>query len=1260
MGQVSTGQGLEPTAIFKGDLKCELDTRISLLPEHLYTARKVARESCTPTELRVRSADYLKPGSYCLTDDDRLAVSEGETLRVLEGTLPATTERRIRGMICIRNAARHLLNMQSTPVEDSALLPYRAALNGAYDRFALQHGCLHARANIRAFRSDPDLPLMLSLEYYDEETRTASKTEIFSRRTVGPARKIERCETPEEALEVSLHERASVDVGLMAQLLGRPESAFIPHLAERGLIFRDPESGQWETADAYLGGNVRRKLEAAQAAGPAYAANVTALTAVIPADLGPGEIGARIGSTWIPTRDYAAFLDHLLECSGSTVEFSSVVGTWEVQVPEHTKHSVVATQTYGTKRVPASTLFLQALNLQLPTVRDRDPHTERYMVNKPETVAARERQQQLREAFREWLFSDPARTARLVRCYNDTFNAIRVRTFDGSALRLPGYSNVYELHPHQKDGAWRIITSPLSTLLAHAVGAGKTLAMICAGMELRRLGFVRKPAYVVPNNMLEQFTAEFVRAYPNANVLMASKEDLLGDKRRTLLSRIATGDWDAVLLTHPSYERIKMSDRAMRGFIKEQIREIVAALREYGERRRGNRIVKELERAKKNWTERLERFSAVDKKDPLIDFEQLGIDFLFIDEAHYFKNLYRLTKIHCVAGLPNTNSERAFDMFVKTRHIMALHEDQWGVVFATGTPITNSIAECWTMQRYLQPKTLQAHQVEQFDAWAGNFGEAVTALELSPEGRGYRMHTRFARFVNLPELRNLFGEVADIRTAQMLKLPVPRHEVITVAAKAIPQLKAFVQTLVLRAEAIHNGGVPLREDNMLKVTTAGRKAALDLRLIDPTIPVAPGSKVSLCVNQVHEIWQRTASSRATQLVFCDLGTPKRDGRFSVYEDFRDQLIARGVPAKEIAFVQDATSDVAKAALFKSVREGRIRVLLGSTVKLGVGNNVQTLLVAIHHLDFPWRPADLEQRDGRILRQGNTHEEVWIYRYVTEGSFDAYLWQTLEGKVRYVVQFMHGDPGLRAAEDVELVALTYAEVKAIASGNPLVLEKAGIDAEVSKLTLFKSQWMNQRWENQREIAWLPGRIASTRQWLADLEADVQGRHNIRGGHFAIEINSKSYLERSAAGAVLRAYYLDARALTQALGATGRAQELAVGQFAGFTLMLSIAPLCTPRFVLLNRRRYMSAHAEPAEDIIRELEAVLSDLERSITIRREELAREEKLLSDLERELGKPFEKEGRLTEMLERQGAINALLDLDKNAAETMALDAEAA
>lgn len=1228
------GYGKSTGCVFEGDnLAEELARRVEMIPQGIYTSYEEDVDNGTIVRMSLDKPE--RPG-FRVIDGKVYEISWPEALIY---KAPQKTLERIKGMVDIRDAARKLIKAQTETEDDAVLDVYRVALNAAYDAFVAKHGYLHAKANKAAFKADPDLPLLLSLERWDEESQTAEKADIFYRRTVGVYKRVERCDTPQEALLACIADHGRVIETRIGELLGKPGGDAMKELEEMGAVFLDPETGSWETADAYLSGNVRHKLAVAKLAGERFAGNAKALEKVIPADLTPSEIGARLGATWIPAGDYEAFINEILETEETRVSFSAKAGAWNVEPDYRTKWCVAATQTYGTDRVNAITLFNLALNQTVPTVYDQDPLKDKQVVNQKETIAAREKQQAIKEKFQEWLWADEARAQRLVRLYNDQFNSIVPRRYDGRHLVLPGFSRVYRLHDHQKDAIWRIVASGANTLLAHVVGAGKTLTMICAGMELRRLGKAAKPMYVVPNHMLEQFAAEFLRAYPGANILMASKDDLQGDKRRALLSRIATGDWDGVLITHSSFERIKMSDEFMKQYIEDEIALIEDAIRAE-KQDRGNRIVKELARALKAWEARLSKLSAKDKKDDLLNFEDLGVDWLFIDEAHLFKNLWRFTKMTRVAGLPNSNSERAFDMFVKTRYIMGKHGGRAGVVFATGTPVSNSMAEMWVMQRYLQPRTLEAYQVEMFDAWAANFGESVTALELSPDGSGYRMQTRFARFVNLPELMSVFREVADIRTAEMIKLPVPRAIKETVTAKPTEDLKAFVQTLVGRAEKIRNGEVLPSEDNMLAVTSDGRKAALDMRLIDALSPDYEGSKVNLCAQKVHEIWAETSAVRGTQIVFCDLSTPQASNWFSVYQDLRKKLVEIGVPGHEIAFIHDYESDSAKEELFKAVREGRVRVLMGSTGKMGVGTNVQTRLVALHHLDAPWRPADVEQREGRIIRQGNLNEEVRIYRYVTEGSFDAYIWQTLETKARFIAQVMQGDTGMRSAEDVELAALSYAEVKALASGNPLVLEKAGVDTELAKLTLLKSQWEQQQWQNKHELVVLPSRIETIRKRIAAIEADIQARHDVSGGRFAIEIEGKRYQDRTEAG----------KAILLAAHGVRNGDGHVIGRFAGFRVVVE-----APRFSEFGRRLllrggidYEAGKAETPNGSVRALEHALSRMEEVLAEERDRLVRTEKRMADIQAEVAKPFDKAERLAWLRQRQREIDAFLGISES------------
>jgi len=1242
---VDNGYGKSTGCVFDGDIVDALKDRVAMLPEGIYTTHEQNLES--RNVVRLSLTQQHRPG-YRVIDGKVYEVVGSEAVLV---SAPQKTLSRIAGMVEVRDAARKLITAQAVHDDDTIVGVYRVALNVAYDGFLSRHGYAHAKANKSAFKGDPDLPLLLSLERWDAETQVADKADIFDRRTVWVSKRVERCETPEDALAACLAEHGRIVPSVVGELLGYTGDAAelgcavaMSRLEGEGLVYHDPESGEWETADAYLSGNVRTKLAAAKFAGPRYERNKKALEAVIPADLTPGEIGARIGSTWIPTSDYDGFLNELTECSDNRVTFSQQAGAWNIDPDYRARYAVSATQTFGTGRCNALTLFEQALNQTVPTVYDPDPHdSDKRVINQKETIAAREKQQQLKEKFVEWLWGaqcgDEARAQRLARLYNDQFNSVVPRRYDGKHLKLPGFSRVYQLHGHQGDAIWRVMASGRNTLLAHAVGAGKTLEMICAGMELRRVGKVAKPLYVVPNHMLVQFAAEFLRAYPGANLLMASKEDLAGDKRRHLLSRIATCDWDGVLITHASFERLKMSDGYMEEYIQNEIDLIEDAIRATS-KDRSNRIVKEFARAKKSWEAKLAKLSGSARKDNLLNFEDLGIDWLFVDEAHTYKNLWRFTKMTRIAGLPNSNSERAFDMYVKTRYIMGKHQGRTGVVFATGTPVSNSMAEMWVMQRYLQPRTLEANQVGMFDTWAGNFGESVTALELAPDGSGYRMHTRFARFINLPELMSMFGEVADIRTAEMLKLPVPRVIKETVTAAPTPDLKAYVQSLVDRAEAIRNGEVTPRDDNMLAVTNDGRKAALDMRLVDPLAYDHEGSKINLCAHKVHGVWKETAAFRGTQVVFCDQSTPQSDGRFSAYQDLRHKLVEMGIPGAEIAFIHDYESDSAKEELFKAVREGRIRIMLGSTSKMGVGTNVQTRLVALHHLDAPWRPADVEQREGRIIRQGNLNEAVYVFRYVTQGSFDAYIWQTLETKARFIAQVMQGDTSLRSAEDAELAALSYAEVKALASGNPLVMEKAGVDTELAKLALLKSQWEQQQWRNKMEMANLPGRIQAIKERVAKFEADLANRKDISGKHFRMEVDGRVFVEREEAGKALQ------------IAVHGfKCGERVIGQVAGFEVVVRRSEYRyqyePTDMVVRGEVDHLAGNAETPAGLVRVLENALNRMDKALESECEYLFRTEKRMADLAVEIAKTYDRSDRLIWLQQRQKEINAALDLSK-------------
>jgi N12 class adenine-specific DNA methylase len=1217
------------------ELSIALREAVDQLPADIY--QRV--ESIRPQNETVLVApNDVKENAFTLHDGG-IAIRTGAVLTPVTN-LPDETARRIRGLIKVRGAVREVLRTQLQDSNDEEIVDARRHLNLTYDHFVSRFGPINQSANRRAYRGDPDLPLLCSLEDYNADTNRAAKAAIFHERTIQKPRRAAAAESAHDALIFSLNEKGRVDLAYIQTLLSRPADQFLPEL--KGLVFRNPQTEQWETEDQYLSGDVRVKLAnaCAAAAGDArYVENVTALEAVQPEDLSASEIDARLGAVWIPARDVEEFARSLLRNDGATVSHAPTLGTWFVRGDFNARGSVANTAEWGTMRYSALELIQDALNLKTPTVHDRTKDT--VVINAQETEAARDKLEKIKERFTSWIWEDDERRERLCRKYNDEFNSVRLRVFNGNHLTLPSSSQQITLHSHQKNAVWRIVQSD-NTLLAHVVGAGKTYTMVAAAIELKRLGLATKPMFVVPNHMLSQFSSELLTLYPTANILVAGKEDFEASKRARLFSRIATGNWDAVIVTHASFEKIPVSLATRRNFIAAQIDEIEAAIRE--ERAdRGTRLVKELERVKKRLTAKLEALSANEKKDNTLTFEELGIDRLFIDEAHKFKNLFYVTKMTRVAGLPQTASERAFDLFLKVQHIQARNKGG-GVVFATGTPISNTMAEMFTMQRYLQMETLRRNSLQHFDSWAGTFGETVTSMELSPDGSGYRLQSRFARFVNVPELMQQFRQVADVQTADMLKLPVPKLEQgrpITISAPSSPELQRFVDQLVKRTEKIKSGRVDPRDDNMLKITTEGRKAALDLRLVLPHVRDNPDSKTNKAVEKIHEIWLDSAPTKGAQLVFCDLSTPQSNGRwFSVYSDVRDKLVARGIPANQIAFAQDASDDASKAMLFKSVREGRVRVLLGSTLKMGEGTNVQARLVALHHLDAPWRPADIEQREGRILRQGNQNEYVKIFRYVTEGSFDAYMWQTLETKCRFITQVMTGDATVRRAEDVDSAALTYAEVKAIASGNPLVIEKASIDAEVMRLTRLKKQHAESLYQMRYRIRRLNDNASVLEREMVNIREDLRTRTSTRGDNFSMTVKNETFTDRVKAG---RALVFLAAALKPF------ESTKAVGNIAGF-------PISVQRFderatlLIQGKHAYQANVSDSASGTIASLEHALSGIEDRLRERETDLAQSGCQSADLAKQLDQPFEHEEKLATATKRQQEIITALDITKNQA----------
>ncbi len=1040
-----------------------------------------------------------KIGAYVVRDG---ALFVAETAALQRVSMARTTAQRVTSMVALRDVALSLIRQQVSGDAGADLVATRAELNRLYDAFRARFGPLSASVNRTAFRTDPDAPLLLSLEErYDRDANTADKAAIFSRRTIEPYLRPQHAETAAEALAVTLAETGHVHWPRLCELLGRSAREAAADLGE--LVFEDPARGAWVTREQYLSGHVRLKLTQARAAcatDAAFQRNVAALEAVQPLDLKPGEIKATLGAAWIPVEDVRLFVQHLFErrdCWGITIEYAAPLATWTVRGDVTSKHAVANQHRWGTERAPALRLLEDALNQRVPTVTDLDPLTERQVPNLQETLAAREKQQELRREFERWAWDDPERATRLARAYNDTFNAFRRRSYDGSHLRFPGMSRAAlrdgDLAPHQKDGVWRQLQQR-ATLLALPVGAGKTYAMIAAAQEARRIGLIRKALFVVPTALVEQWAAEFYRLYPSARVLIGTREHLATGARQQFLARCATTDFDAVIVAHSSFGKLPMRADTQAALLRRELARLEEVLRqtddaEDGHERARRSMVKDIEKAKRRLEVRIAELTAERSKDRSLCFEDLGLDALFVDEAHYYKNLPLVTKMTRVAGLPTGESERAWDMYAKTRYVL---ENDGRVVFATGTPVTNTLAEVYTMQRFLQEDTLESMGIVHFDAWAATFAQTVTAVELAPDGSGYRSATRFAAFNNAPELSLLFSQVTELRTEAEMKLPRPRllgHRPEVVVVPGSEVLRQYVESLGRRADVIRRGGIDARIDNMLKITSDGRKAALDLRELGLEAAPHHARKVTVLAERVHRLWEQHSEARASQVVFCDLSTPKGP-EFSFYAALRDELAERGVPESEVAFIHDADSDRAKLELFQALNEGRVRIVLGSTDKLGTGANFQRLLIAAHHVDAPWRPADVEQRNGRILRPGNLHAEVQIFYYVTAGSFDAFMWQSLERKQRFIDQLMQGDVKERSIEDIGgAAALTAAEAKALASGNPEILEVVKLDTEIRRLSALAAHHR----DSQRRLGWerheVNGALQRVSERLAAVDVDL---------------------------------------------------------------------------------------------------------------------------------------------------------------------------
>ena len=1103
-----------------GDLAMQLAAVLQYFPRNVYAVETPAASIIPPLPPLPLPpiALHITEGSFFVAQNHAIMqVQHGEAIPVRHGTKPLHAngrgflEQRLAALLHLRDVTRGVLQSQNDGWTVSEREAARLALNETYDAFIAKYGAvnrttIHSKAdgsvirrmpNITLFRDDPDAMLVLALEEYDEETDTATKAAIMLRDVVGHTPPITAAGSAEAALLQSLNVHGAVNLPYMAQLYSGSPRQIIDELGD--LLYQNPETQDWLTADAYLSGNVRAKLVTATAAGDAYRRNVIALQAVQPEDVLPSDIDANLGAPWIPTSDIQAFAAHLFQVDTDWVTIRHVPheALWEVQGSWRLEYQVAVRSDYGTNRMNGIALFEQALNLQVPTIYDTryaPGGKEERTINQDETLAAREKQKAIKAAFKAWIFTDPERTERLVRMYNDTYNNLRLRAFDGGHLSFPGMNPAFHPYAHQKDGIWRIMCGG-NSLMAQLVGAGKSAIMAAAAMKMKQAGLIQKPIFIVPNHLLEQFGREFLHVYPNAKLLMASREDFTRDRRKLLTAKMASQAWDAILVTHSSFERIGMSHDFQAQFLRKQIAEYETLLVDHAEthpsRRRGGRsVLKMIENQLARLEAKLKDLMAEKKKDDGLVFDEIGVDHIFYDESQAGKNLAIASKMERVAGIQTGGSQRAFDLFMKCHYLSQQHSGH-GVTFATGTPVSNSMVELYTLQRYLDPQALRERGIAHFDAWAATFGEVVETMEISPDGRTLRPRSRFAKFVNLPELLPMFRSFADVKTAEQLKLPHPaiQGEKPQVIACPMEKTQRTLQDgLVERYEKIRNGQVKSWEDNALAVTTDGRKLALSPRLLDPLAEDNPASKVNTCIEQVYAIWEETVEARSTQLVFCDFGVHPNAWGYSVYGEAVDKWVKRGIPAAQVAVIGDADTDAKKHVLFDKVRAGHIRVLLGSTHKMGTGMNVQQRLIALHHLDAPWKPAEVEQREGRILRQGNSHAEVRIYRYVTEGSFDAYMWQALETKATFIGQMMTGDLTMRQAEDISGQELSYAEVKAIASGNPAILTLAETDAELKRLSILRKNYLDEQFLTRRALNTLPEKIQQDAQRLAALIAD----------------------------------------------------------------------------------------------------------------------------------------------------------------------------
>mgnify|MGYP000999804945 FL=1 len=1255
MKMVSGRFGIEATCVpyENADLAAQLDEAVANI--HGEITEYEAEEELEEEDNSIPADPTVRNFSYTVVDDK---IYYRENSRMTPVEVSATAENRIKGMIAIRNSVRTLIELQTEDYPDSEIKAEQERLNRLYDTFSGKYGLINSRANTSAFSQDSSFSLLSALEIIGEDGELERKADMFSKRTIKPHTPVTSVDTASEALAVSLGEKATIDMDYMMELSGKSENEIFEDL--KGVIFLNPlyEYGnsyepKYLTADEYLSGNVREKLRIAKKSAELYPedykVNVEALQKVQPKDLTASEISVRLGATWLPPDDVQEFIFHLLETPryaqwNIKVHFSPFTSEWNIEGKSYDKGNVRAYNTYGTSRINAYKIIEETLNLKDVRIFDYiedDEGRKKAVLNKKETAIAQSKQEMIKQEFQDWIWSDPERRERLCKSYNEKFNSVRPREYDGSHIIFNGMNPEIELREHQKNAVAHILYGG-NTLLAHAVGAGKTFEMVAAAQESKRLGLCNKSLFVVPNHLTEQWAAEYLQLYPAANILVATKKDFETKNRKKFCGRIATGDYDAVIIGHSQFEKIPMSIERQRAILEQQLEEITGGIAELKRNRGENFSIKQLEKSKKSIKQKLDKLNDQTKKDDVVTFEELGVDRLFVDESHYYKNLYLYTKMRNVGGIAQTEAQKSSDLFMKCRYLDEITGGR-GTVFATGTPISNSMVELYTIQRYLQYNTLVKNGLQHFDAWASTFGETITAVELTPEGTGYRAKTRFAKFYNLPELMAMFKEIADIKTADMLNLPVPEAKYHNIAVKPSEMQKEMVASLAERAEQVRGGGVDSSVDNMLKITNDGRKLALDQRMLNDMLPDFEGSKINACVDNIYRIWKENADKKSAQLVFCDLSTPKNDGTFSVYNDIRKKLIERGIPESEVKFIHEADTDMKKKELFQKTRKGEVRVLLGSTQKMGAGTNVQDKLIALHDVDCPWRPSDLEQRSGRIVRQGNENPQVDIYRYVTEQTFDAYLYQLVEGKQKFASQIMTSKSPVRSAEDIDETALSYAEIKMLATGNPYIKEKMDLDIQVQKLKMLKSNFLSEKYGlEDKVIKFYPQQIAYLKSRVEGLTKDVETAKShpkpIDEQPLGMMVSGVSYSEKAEAG----------QAIINTCKSMNSPDAIPLGEYRGFQMELY--------FDTVQRNYVVKLKGETSRDVplgddahgnIVRIDNGIERFEEALADTKNSLENTEKQYETAKQEIEKPFAKEEELRAKTARLDELNILLNMDK-------------